>query len=547
MINKSENHRLYFILCVFSLVLAFLLWRAKVMTIDQSPVLKTMADLQYSQEIKISDLNYTLFDKNGKNLLNYKTNYYAVIDGSLFIRNYSNTNENDDIYALIYILRNYNKDYDLSNIGLYNDKSLKYYKIDESTYNKLKLLKNIKGFYTYTNSEVDRTEAWSIENLLTRSTNPIDNKQKSASSLEMLLYNKTKGNQYPTIKIEKDIEGNVISQQNITSYPDNTNVRLTIDKNIQDKIKSILNSDKYKDLNQVGVILMEASTGKIRAITQKDDTQPNVNLGSATESGFYMGSVFKVLVEESGIERKLISTTDKYPCVQKIYKNCKDKDHGILNAEEALVVSCNNVYAQLGDIIGVNNILDNAQAHGLSTKILNFDSEAKGQIDRPDTANGEGSGQFVMGQTARVTPIQVINVPNTVVNNGIYIKPQIIEAYVDENNNEKEKVSTTSQSVISKNTAAILKEQMKKVVKQGTGTAANIDGIEVGGKTGSTERYDGTKKLSDGWFAGFFKYNNQYYSMVVFAKEIDPEKQSGGTTAAPIFKDIVMGIKEYLK
>lgn len=545
--SKSQTYRLYIMLGVFSMFFAFLIYRAKVMTIDRSPELKTMADLQYSQEISISDINYTLFDKGGKNLLNYKTNYYAVIDSSLFIRNYSDKNVDDDVYALTYILRNYNKDFDLSNIGLSTDKSIKYYKIDEPTYNKLKLLKNTKGFYTYTNSEVDKSDAWSIENLITRARNPLDNKQKSPSSLEMQIFNKTKTNQYPKIKFEKDIEGNIISEQKLVSFADNVNVRLTIDKNIQDKVKTILNSDKYKNLNQVGVILMESSTGKIRSMTQKDDTQPNVNLGAATENGFYIGSIFKVLVEEAGLDKKLINTTDKYPCVQKIYKNCKDKDHGVLNAGDALAISCNNVFAQLGDIIGINNILDNAQAHGLGSKILNFDSEVSGHIDRPDTANGEGSGQFVMGQTARVTPIQAINVPNTVANNGIYVKPQIIDAYVDENNKDKEKISTVSQNVVSKNTAATLKEQMKEVVKKGTGTAANIEGMEIGGKTGSTERYDGKKKLCDGWFAGFFRYNNQYYSMVVFVKEIDPEKQSGGTTAAPIFKDVVMGIKEYLK
>ena len=50
----------------------------------------------------------------------------------------------------------------------------------------------------------------------------------------------------------------------------------------------MLNSDKNKDFTQIGVVLMEASTGKIKAMVQKDDSKPNVNLGVATNNGFLL-------------------------------------------------------------------------------------------------------------------------------------------------------------------------------------------------------------------------------------------------------------------
>ncbi|MPN34838.1 hypothetical protein SDC9_182332 [bioreactor metagenome] len=92
---------------------------------------------------------------------------------------------------------------------------------------------------------------------------------------------------------------------------------------------------------------------------------------------------------------------------------------------------------------------------------------------------------------------------------------------------------------------------MKNVVLNGTARAASIGGVEVGGKTGTTERYEVikndkgeniTKKFSDGWFIGFLKKENISYTVVIFVKNINKDTQGGGTTAAPIFRDIA----EYL-
>lgn len=526
------------------IIFIFLWWRIKVRMIDESHKLSVWADSQYTDKIPKSDLNYLLFDRNGKQLLQYKNKYYAVIDTSAFTKNNMGT-KSDDLYALIYILRNYDNSYDLSNIGL-NDASKKInYEVDEITYNKLKNIKGVKGFYTYSTSIVDRSEAWKIENLLTNSKRQSDNKPKSEDSLEMMIYNKVKLNHYPAIKFIKDIDGNISSGE-FVAPENNTNIRLTIDKNIQDNIKEILKKDKYKNHVQIGVILTESSTGKILAMTQKDDTEANVNLGSATQNGFEPGSIFKIIVEEAGIERRSISLGEKYPCKQDIYKIDEKKDHGILDPEEALIVSCNNIFAQIGDKVGVNNIIEEAQSQGLFKKILGFDSEVAGDYVMPSLP-GEGAGQLAIGQSMRITPIQAVGIVNTVVNNGIYVKPYIIEAYVDDNNSVKELVKTEEYTTLKKTTANALKNQMIKVVRRGTGVEADVKNIEVGGKTGTSTRIDGTKKTSDGWFIGFFKINNKYYSMVVFVKDIDNENEQASNTAVPIFKDIVLSIYDYLK
>jgi cell division protein FtsI/penicillin-binding protein 2 len=528
------------------ILFSILIWRIKVLTIDKAGELGVMQQNQFEEKVKISDLNYIIFDQNGKQILKYKNKYFVVIDPEAFSFNYDNQ---DDLFALTYILKDYNSSYSLlEDIGKSKNKGQISYVIDESTFKKLKNISGVKGFYTYAYSEVDRSEAWRIENMLSTIKDPADNRTKQEDSLEMLVYKNTAQNQYPSLIFDKDLEGNIISKPFVT--PDkNVNLRLTIDKNIHDKIKEILGSDKYSKYNQVGVVLMESSSGKLLSITQKDDSQPNVNLGSKVE-GFDPGSIFKVIVEEAGLDRKSLSLSTKYPCKQEIYSGiydkCPDKDHGVLTAEEAMIVSCNNAFAQIGDRVGVNNFIDNAQLQGLFKKVLNFDSEASGRYAYPK--DGEGAGQLAIGQSMLITPIQAISIANTVVNDGYYVKPYLIDGLVDNDAKDIKAFSSEKHPAINKSTANILKNQMLKVVNSGTGVAAKIPNIEVGGKTGtSTRTIEGNKKTSDGWFAGFFKINNKYYSMVVFVKDIDIEKEQSATTAAPIFKDIVMGLDSYLK
>jgi cell division protein FtsI/penicillin-binding protein 2 len=542
--KKKYNRRAVALFLVFVILALTLLWRIKVITIDKSGELSVMQESQFEDKVALSDLKYVIFDQNGKEMLNYKSKYSVVIDPVTFARNYNN---DDDLFALTYILKDYNSNYNLLDIGLGKNLAKRIFSVDEGTYKKLKNIKGIKGFYIYTSSEVDRSEAWSIENMLSSIKDPADNKNKQEDSLEMLIYKKTEQNEFPRQVFDKDLDGNITPQEFMT--PDkNVNVRLTIDKNLQDRIKEIIASDKYGKFNQIGVVLMESSSGKLLSMTQKDDSQPNVNLGSKGQ-GFDPGSIFKIIVEEAGLERKNISLNTKYHCKQDIYSGpydkCPDKDHGVLTAEEAMIVSCNNIFAQIGDKVGVNYFIDNAKSQGLFKKVLSFDSEAKGKIDLPKV--GEGAGQLAIGQSMSITPIQAISIANTVVNDGNYVKPYLIDAFVDNEAKNLEVLNTDKHQSINKSTANILKNQMIKVVNNGTGTSARIPNIEVGGKTGTSTRFDGDKKTSDGWFAGFCKIKNKYYSMVVFVKDIDVEKEQAATTAAPIFKDIVIALSSYLQ
>lgn len=537
--NYIIKKRVWVLFTIFIVLFSILYIRIFQFEYLSSKKLSVMADAQYSYRENIESLNFLLLDRNGKNLMSSTSKYYVVIIPNDFNSNDFDANS-EDILTLVYTLRNYNNDYDISKLNLSNKGQKMYLEVDKSTYDKVKNIKNVKGVYAYTLSEMENKGSWNIESLLTNPRKLIDDSFKAEDSLEMKIYTKVKNNKKAQVVFEKDTTGNIISE-NIQYPKENLNVRLTIDKDIQQKISEVLQSDKYSSFKQVGVIMMEASSGKILGMVQKDNSLPNVNIGATTENGFYPGSIFKVIVEEAALKSNSIKLEDEFTC-RGLYED-EHKNHGTLNSSEALVVSCNDIYAQIGSKTGYKAIYSLAQQQGLFSKVLGFDSELAGKIEIKEPKLSDGSISLVsMGQGMRITPIEAISISNTVVNEGIYVKPYLLDAYVDSENNGKEIINTEKKTIIDQSEALTIKNQMVEVVEEGTAQGAKLNGTQIGGKTGTTQR----SQYSDGWFTGFFNVNGKNYSMIVFIEDIDKVKESGGTTAAPIFRDIVKETKAVL-
>ena len=153
-----------------------------------------------------------------------------------------------------------------------------------------------------------------------------------------------------------------------------------------------------------------------------------------------------------------------------------------------------------------------------------------------------GMNNISIGQCMNVTPIQMLGAINTVVNDGVYEKPYIIEAILDKDENVVEEFKKDEKKVYSETTAKIVQNAMTQVVKNGTGKKAYMDNVIIGGKTGSAT---GSNGKTHGWFTGYFMKDNKKYTMIVFTPDIELIKNAnnndagGGDTAAPIFKDIV--------
>ena len=550
---KKRTLQTAVVICV---ILTLLILRTIYINVFKGSELSVITMEQYMINEPISDIKYMLLDSNNKELLKYENKFYFVIDVNSYIKNNRNT-DMAQLNTLIYTLRGYNEDYDLTKLQYNMTNRRLYYEIDEETYYKLKDIKGVKGTYCFIKTVVDRYNAWDYQNIL---TNNLDNNNnpKEEGSLESYIANITKKNIFPYLSFEKDVNG-VIKYEKYVVPEKNINIKLTTDKEMEDKIKEALSKDEWKDYNQIGVVVMEASTGKIKAMVQRDSWKPNIILCSATENGFEPGSIFKTIVAEAALEKDKSLANLAIRCTE------SENNHGLVNMEEAYTFSCNTYFERLASLIGLKRIYMTAYNQGFFQKVLNFSGnyEVTGDIVAPQELDlkkifgkdydklknvsyaPSSLSMIGIGQSMRISPLQALAIVNTVVNNGIYVKPYLVDSLVNNNGDEIQSFTTIKNRVLDEKTASIIKANMRKVVtdQKGTGKLAYINGVDCGGKTGTNTRYleenGELKKFSDGWFAGYVKNDGKYYSIIVYVQDIDVENEGGGSTAAPIFKTVV--------
>ena len=503
------------------------------------PTTLVQGELENHQVEYTSDTNYKLFDTNGNSLINYKSKYIMVIDTKPFkLNNYEETLQ--DLLALNFIMKSEDEEFNFTNIM--NQSGKLYYTITKETYEKINKLNDIKGIYTYVYNELDLKERWSVENIIAS----INEDNALEDSFEDSILEIIKDNKRPTIGFHLDEKS--IYKSNETNYGENNkNIRLTIDEAWSDKIKDVLNCDDYSNLDNVGVVLLESGTGKIKAMVQKDESEANVNLGIG-QLGLEPGSIFKVITEAIALNEGLINMDDTFYCGGDICSNgCKSYAHGNLTVNQAFEISCNDTFAKIGQLIGYEKILKYTTNLGLYNKVLGLAGENREEAVGVMAKPSDGISNFAIGQCITVTPLQIAGAINAVVNDGIYIKPSLIEAIVDEENNVIESIQNEENRIFTSTTSKLVKNSMHDVIWEGTGSAAKIEGITQGGKTGTATGEGGA--TTHGWFAGYFELNDKMYTLVVVAPNINGVDANGndlggGNTAAPIYRDIIKSLME---
>ena len=531
-------NRIYIVAVLLICSFLVLLGRLYYIQYYKKETYSVMADMQYYYEENVRNINYKLLGRNNEELFDYQDKYFVVIDPTTFLT-LNNDTSLQDIQTVTYILRNYNKDYDLSQIK-YKDGSQKYtYEIDYKTYEKLNSSKSVNGLYTYKQKSAMKKKDWKIENLITSPQNYKDERFKESKSLEMAIYDRVKKNQFDKIRYEKDVNGKIIGEE-IIIPEDNVNVKLTLDKNIQKLMEETLRNKDFNKYPQIGLTLVESESGKILSMAQKDDNISNINIGVPSSNGFLIGSVFKTIVFEAALDLELADLKDEYE-IKNIFPKSIEKQK-IYTLNQAYLRSSNDVFAQLGWKVGLDNIIKYAESQGLLHSVLNLHDEAHGAFEGLNEKDKSGViTNTSIGQTLRTTPLAVSAIPSTIVNKGIYVKPKILEGYVDNNGHTIEEMPVEKYRVLSEETATIMEEQMREVITSeiGTGRKTKIEGVYMGGKTGTTEYFVDGKEYSDGWFVGYFKYKDRFYSMVIFIPEIDIVNDAGGTTAAYVFREAI--------
>jgi len=341
---------------------------------------------------------------------------------------------------------------------------------------------------------------------------------------------------------------------------------LTIDSNIQDFIESLFEDSKG------AVIVMDPSNGEIISMMsnpiydlnsfvgalsinewnklENDKDKPFTN--RAIQSTYPPGSIFKLVLSAIAIEQNIIDEdwtvecNGEYHFYDTIFRCWKNAGHGEISLNEAIKSSCNIFFYNLMQKIKFNDWSDISQNFGFGKKVgIDLPEEHKGLIPDKNFMNrfykdkgGWSTGHLLnlsIGQgEISVTPIQVIQLINSIANNGIVYTPHlnIISNLEKSNLNYRQDVWS------------FLKQAMYDAVNSNGGTAYNTRiNRKVGtvyGKTGTAQVCSNCDIEPHGWFAGFIELNNgKQYTICIIIE--NGGKGSGKPTkmAKEIFQYIV--------
>ncbi len=347
-------------------------------------------------------------------------------------------------------------------------------------------------------------------------------------------------------------------------------VTLTIDVNIQQFTEKAL-KELVKDHNPktATAIVMNPNTGEILAMSTKpsfdlnniprDDVSKlmemskNINIVDVYEPG----STFKVLTTAAAIQEKVATESDRfydpgYRVVDGEKINCwKHTGHGSQTLVDGLCNSCNSVFVDLALKLGKDTMYDYFKKFGFGDTLdIDFLGESAGIVMDKDTAKVVDIARMGFGQAIATTPLQLISSVSSVLNGGNLMKPYFIRSVKDSNGKiVQENVPTVINRTVSEDTSNRINLMFEEVVKKASAINAFIPGHRVGGKTGTSQKYEDGRIVQkfQASFIGSYPANKPEYVVLIIADEPASGHNYGSIVATTYSKLIFEHIINYKK
>lgn len=346
---------------------------------------------------------------------------------------------------------------------------------------------------------------------------------------------------------------------NIKDSTSGGNVVLTIDKNIQHIAEREVGDAVRRYRAKSGMALvMDPNTGEILAMAVQPAFNPNFFRQSSPSrwrnrivtDTFEPGSTFKIFLAAAAIESGKVGPQDIFFCENgkfRLYANTihDSKGHGWLTVESILRVSSNIGAYKIAEKIGKADYYRAIRDFGFGQKAgIDFPGERLGFIRGESRVSPIGFANLSFGQGVSVTAIQLVNALSAVANGGYVMKPYLVKKVVDDSGQTIfANFPVRVKKAISKETATAVTAILKRVISgEGTGVRAALEGYQVAGKTGTSQKFDNEtgQYSSDKYissFIGFLPADDPKLSILVMLDE-PKDHYYGGRVAAPVFKRI---------
>jgi len=331
-------------------------------------------------------------------------------------------------------------------------------------------------------------------------------------------------------------------------------LRTTLSEKAQKVATDALGSREQKG----AVVALELKTGAVKVLAAKPSFDPNgddcgANLNLATQGLFPPGSTMKAVTASAAIDSgkyqpdSRVSGRNGKEISGAPLNNFGDEDFGDIDLTFALTNSVNTVWAEVAEKLGKRTMAEYMEKFGFyadppmdypdNQMVASGVNKGRKRLVKP-TSDQVDIGRVAIGQgDLEVTPLQMASVAQTIGNGGVRMEPRLVSKVVDpDGRTVDEPLPEEAERVMSEDSAQKVGDMMRNVVKEGTGTAAALEGVDVAGKTGTAEV--NLQGLNDPWFIGF---TDRFAVAVVFERV---QGGTGGTISAPVAKAVLESLGE---
>ena len=354
-----------------------------------------------------------------------------------------------------------------------------------------------------------------------------------------------------------------------------TSLDISIQEYVQQAAKKVM---EEKEAERVSILLMNPQNGEIYAcvnVPEFDLNQPFTLNTEVDTSGlssekkqellnqmwrnpclndtYEPGSTFKIITMAAGLEEGVVSMEDRFYCPG--YKLVDDRrihcanrrGHGSQNFVEGAQNSCNPVFVEVGLRLGVEKYYKYFRKFGLLEKTgIDLPGEAGTIMHQVKNMGNVELATVSFGQSFQITPIQLATTVSSLINGGRRITPHFGVAVEDENGEVIQELEyPVKTGVLSEETSEKIRYILEKVVSQGSGKNAAIEGYTIGGKTATSQTLPRSANRYISSFLGFAPAENpQVLALCIIH---DPKGiYYGGTIAAPVVRTIFENVLPYM-
>lgn len=353
---------------------------------------------------------------------------------------------------------------------------------------------------------------------------------------------------------------------------------LSLDYNIQMyAAQAAVKVREEKQADSVSILVMNPQNGEILAMVNEPEFNLNEPFALNTENDtelseeekqdalnkmwrnqcindtYEPGSTFKIITASAALEEGKVSLSDQFNCPG--YKIVEDRrirchkvgGHGAEDFTHGIMNSCNPVFIEIGLRIGSDRFCDYFEQFGLLSRTnIDLPGEASTIMHKRENIGQVELATMSFGQSFQITPIQLATTVSSIINGGKRVTPHF---GVETKNAEGEVTHTfvyeQKEHIVSEETSTTIRYLLEKVVSEGSGKNAALEGFSIGGKTATSQTLPRSEKRYISSFLGFAPADDPQVLALIIIN--NPQGvYYGGTIAAPVCRDLFSNILPYL-